>query len=99
MADRCQAYDAPSVATGISGNGTYVSTCYTPRSKHYILGFGLSPEQPAIGVILSESMKYLTMGKWWLALFPGILLVLVVMLFHVIGDTLNSLLDPSRAHE
>ena len=48
---------------------------------------------------LSESMKYLTMGKWWLALFPGILLVLVVMLFHVIGDTLNSLLDPSRAHE
>lgn len=47
-------------------------------------------------MILSESMKYLTMGKWWLALFPGILLVLVVMLFHVIGDTLNSLLDPSR---
>ena len=43
-------------------------------------------------MILSESMKYLTMGKWWLALFPGILLVLVVMLFHVIGDTLNSLL-------
>ena len=63
------------------------------------LGFGLSPEQPAIGVILSESMKYLTMGNWWLAMFPGILLVLVVMLFHVIGDTLNSLLDPSRAHE
>ena len=63
------------------------------------LGFGLSPEQPAIGVILSESMKYLTMGKWWLALFPGALLVLVVMMFHVIGDTLNSLLDPSRAHE
>ena len=63
------------------------------------LGFGLSPEQPAIGVILSESMKYLTMGKWWLALFPGLLLVLVVIMFHVIGDTLNSLLDPSRAHE
>ena len=34
-----QAYDAPSVATGISGNGTYVSTCYTPRSKHYIFRF------------------------------------------------------------
>ena len=63
------------------------------------LGFGLSQEQPAIGVILSESMKYLTMGKWWLALFPGLLLVLVVIMFHVIGDTLNSLLDPSRAHE
>ena len=35
------------------------------------LGFGLSSEQPAIGVILSESMQYLTTGRWWLALFPG----------------------------
>ena len=42
------------------------------------LGFGLSSEQPAIGVILSESMQYLTTGKWWLALFPGISLVLTV---------------------
>ena len=46
------------------------------------LGFGLSPEQPAIGVILSESMKYLAMGRWWLALFPGLFLVCVVVLFH-----------------
>lgn len=62
------------------------------------LGFGLSPEQPAIGVILSESMKYLIMGKWWLALFPGLMLVLVVMLFHLIGDTLGELLSPGHAH-
>ena len=62
------------------------------------LGFGLSPEQPAIGVILSESMKYLAMGKWWLALFPGCLLVLVVVLFHFIGDTLMTLINPNQAH-
>ena len=62
------------------------------------LGFGLPPEQPAVGVILSESMKYLVMGKWWLALFPGLLLVFVVVLFHFIGDTLSRLLDPAQAH-
>jgi peptide/nickel transport system permease protein len=62
------------------------------------LGFGLSPEQPAIGVILSESMKYLAMGKWWLALFPGLLLVLTVLLFHYIGDTLGRLTNPGHAH-
>lgn len=61
------------------------------------LGFGLSPEQPAIGVILSESMKYLAMGRWWLALFPGILLVLVVLLFHAVGSVLSGLLDPGQA--
>ena len=63
------------------------------------LGFGLSPEQPAIGVILSESMKYLAMGKWWLALFPGLFLVFVVLLFHFMVSTISQLLDPAHAHQ
>lgn len=63
------------------------------------LGFGLPPEQPAIGVILSESMKYLAMGRWWLALFPGLLLVLIVLLFYAAGNGLSSLVDPGQAHE
>ncbi|MEF2765098.1 MAG: ABC transporter permease [Mediterraneibacter sp.] len=63
------------------------------------LGFGLSSEQPAIGVILSESMRYLTTGKWWLALFPGLALVLVVILFAMLGERLRRLLDPASVHE
>ena len=62
------------------------------------LGFGLSPEEPAIGVILSESMQYLVMGRWWLALFPGLLLAGVVLLFHFLGQGLLLLLDPEQAH-
>lgn len=62
------------------------------------LGFGLSPEQPAIGVILSESMSYLTTGKWWLAVFPGLSLVLIVVLFAAIGEQLRKLLDPASVH-
>ncbi len=62
------------------------------------LGFGLSPEQPAIGVILSESMSYLTTGKWWLAVFPGASLVGVVLLFALLGDQLRRLLDPASVH-
>lgn len=63
------------------------------------LGFGLSPEQPAIGIILAESMKYLAMGKWWLALFPGLLLAGVVLMFHYIGQSLCRILDPASARE
>ena len=60
---------------------------------------GLSSEQPAIGVILSESMRYLTTGKWWLALFPGAALVLVVVLFALLGERVRLLADPASAHE
>ncbi len=49
------------------------------------LGFGLSPEEPSVGMILSESMRYLITGKWWLALFPGLALTGVVLLFEGIG--------------
>ena len=51
------------------------------------LGFGLSSEQPAIGIILSESMRYLITGKWWLAMLPGLMLVLTVVLFDVAGNS------------
>lgn len=69
------------------------------ESSITFLGFGLSAEQPAIGVILSESMKYLIMGKWWLALFPGIMLVLTVVLFDLGGTALRRILDPNSVHE
>ena len=63
------------------------------------LGFGLPPEQPAIGVILSESMRYLTTGKWWLAVLPGLSLAAVTLLFSVTGNCLRRLLDPASAQE
>lgn len=63
------------------------------------LGFGLPPEEPAVGIILSESMKYLITGKWWLAVFPGAFLVVCVLLFQGLGQSLSSLLDPGSAHE
>lgn len=61
------------------------------------LGFGLPPEQPAIGVILSESMGYLSAGMWWLAVFPGLALVACVVLFDVAGSSLRALIDPHTA--
>ena len=69
------------------------------ESSITFLGFGLSSEQPAIGIILSESMKYLVTGKWWLALFPGLMLVLTVILFDVAGESLRKLIDPGSAHK
>lgn len=63
------------------------------------LGFGLPPEMPAIGIILSESMGYLSAGLWWLAVFPGAALVICVMLFDAVGSSLRKLVDPARAQE
>lgn len=63
------------------------------------LGFGLPAEMPAIGVILSEAMKHITTGKWWLAVFPGIMLLAAVILFDVIGENLKKLWNPGSGNE
>ncbi|MFF2481954.1 ABC transporter permease [Paenibacillus sp. NPDC058071] len=57
------------------------------------IGLGLSPHQPAIGIILSESMRYLSTGMWWLAFFPGLCLLLVVRSFDTLGGLAKRLTD------
>jgi peptide/nickel transport system permease protein len=63
------------------------------------LGFGLSVDAPAIGIILSEAMKHIAAGLWWLVLFPGVMLVALVMLFDKLGEQVKLLIDPVSAQE
>src|SRR5690554_1825062 len=63
------------------------------------LGFGLSSEQPAIGIILSEAMGYLSSGMWWLALFPGLMLLLMVAVFDNLGRNLRKVFDPFKGQK
>lgn len=58
------------------------------------LGFGLSTETPAIGIILSESMRYLSTGLWWLAIFPGLALLVMVGGFDLLGRSIQKFIDP-----
>ena len=69
--------------------------------QQYILGLGtaVSPEQAAIGIILSESMRYLSTGMWWTAVLPGLTLVLIVLLVDKLGDYLRMIIDPYSAQE
>ena len=45
------------------------------------LGFGLSPHEPSLGILLSDALRYLSTGAWWLVVFPGLALIGLVLLF------------------
>lgn len=62
------------------------------------LGIGVDPGLPAIGILLQESMRYLSAGHWWLAVFPGLGLFIVVRLVDRIGEGTRMLLDPRSAN-
>lgn len=58
------------------------------------LGFGLEPSRPAIGVMLSEAMRHLSAGRWWLAVGPGAALVALVLCLERLGDALHRRTNP-----
>jgi peptide/nickel transport system permease protein len=63
------------------------------------LGFGLPPHLPAIGVLLSEAMRYLSTGYWWLAVAPGLALLFFVKLFDLLGGAVRVLTAPRTSQE
>jgi peptide/nickel transport system permease protein len=58
------------------------------------LGVGVPPPQPAWGLMLAEARPTLMAGKWWLTLFPGACILLVVLATQLFGDWLRVRLDP-----
>lgn len=63
------------------------------------LGFGLPLESPAVGAILSESMQQIATGQWWLVLFPGLSLLIIVSLIDSVGDNVRLLMNPYSVQE
>lgn len=57
------------------------------------LGLGLPAPTPSWGAMLDEGRNYITTG-WWLALFPGLAILAVVLGINVVGDWLRDALDP-----
>ncbi|TSA50580.1 ABC transporter permease [archaeon] len=57
------------------------------------LGLGAQPPTPDWGAMLSDGQKYLAVA-WWVATFPGIAIMLIVLAFNLIGDGLRDVLDP-----
>lgn len=55
------------------------------------LGFGLSPHEPSLGILLSDALRYLSTGAWWLAMFPGLALVGLVLLFDQFAKSVQNL--------
>jgi peptide/nickel transport system permease protein len=58
------------------------------------LGVGVPPPQPAWGLMLSEARPTLMTGQWWLTVFPGACILLIVFATQLFGDWLRVRLDP-----
>jgi peptide/nickel transport system permease protein len=58
------------------------------------LGLGVPPTQPSLGTLIRMGNDLLLSGEWWISLFPGAALVLLVLAVNVLGDWLRDALNP-----
>ncbi|MBI4639820.1 MAG: ABC transporter permease, partial [Candidatus Tectomicrobia bacterium] len=58
------------------------------------LGLGVPITTPSLGIMIALGYKYLFSGYWWLSVFPGVALMLIVLAINLLGDWLRDALDP-----
>ncbi len=85
---------APVIVAATLGVGNTI----TLEAGLSFLGLGPGQSMPSWGGMVSDGARHLaTLDTWWLATFPGLTIVLVVLAFNVLGDGLRDALDP-RLH-
>jgi peptide/nickel transport system permease protein len=60
------------------------------------IGLGVRPPTPEWGIMVAEGASFIVSGEWWVALFPGLALMLAVFCFNLLGDGLRDIVDPQR---
>jgi peptide/nickel transport system permease protein len=60
------------------------------------IGLGVRPPTPEWGIMVAQGAEYVVSGEWWVAVFPGLTLMLAVFTFNLLGDGLRDIVDPRQ---
>lgn len=58
------------------------------------LGVGLPPTEPSLGMLISNGFQYLLSGRYWISIYPGIALIILIMAINLVGDQIRDQLNP-----
>jgi peptide/nickel transport system permease protein len=84
----------PNVLPPVSVVATFsVARVIIAEASLSFLGLGIPPPAPSWGAMLDEGRNYITTA-WWLALFPGLAILLLVLGINLVGDWVRDVLDP-----
>lgn len=70
-----------------------LSSAILTEASMSFLGLGIQPPDPSWGSMLSESRTYMEQAPW-MAVFPALFIIVTILLFNILGDSLRDILDP-----
>lgn len=71
-----------------------VATSIITEATLSFLGVGVPPTTPSLGTLIRVGNDFLFSGEWWIATFPGLMLVLIALSINLLGDWLRDALNP-----
>lgn len=85
----------PNTLGPIIVNGTLaVGAAILTEAALSFLGFGIQPPTPSLGVLVADGQNF--PQAWWMTVFPGVMIVLIVLCINFVGDGLRDALDPTQ---
>ena len=72
-----------------------MASAITLEATLSFLGVGLPETQPSLGLLIANGYQYLLSGAYWISIYPGIALLVVIMSINLVGDRLRDLLNPA----
>lgn len=58
------------------------------------LGLGLPVTEPSLGMLISNGFPYMMSGRYWISVYPGLMLILLIMAINIVGDQVRDQLNP-----
>ena len=58
------------------------------------LGLGLPPTEPSLGMLIANGFQYMMSGRYWISVYPGIALIIIIVAFNLVGDQIRDQLNP-----
>jgi peptide/nickel transport system permease protein len=71
-----------------------IATAILIEATLSFLGVGVPPTRPSLGTLIRIGQDYLFSGEWWITIFPGAALVIMVLAINLLGDWLRDALNP-----
>jgi peptide/nickel transport system permease protein len=71
-----------------------LATAILTEATLSFLGVGLPPTEPSLGTLIRVGNNYLLSGDWWISIFPGIVLALLILSVNLLGDWLRDAFNP-----
>jgi len=58
------------------------------------LGLGLPPTEPSLGMLIANGFQYMMSGRYWISVYPGIALIIIIVAINLVGDQIRDQLNP-----